>query len=220
MKTIHLRSLLWVLAALASAAIAVGLHEAGRSADAVPALAATLVVEVLLGVAGFLAHATRAGPPAAHTRGRWGLLDGMRSLAALLVFGFLAGVLVVALLGAPLASPWLQLGLLAPALAAPLCIAGALLERERFVQTRRATPGRAQGPAWTRKVYETRTGAVLVEERDGAREIVLTGREGRRGVDDVEREIDQRGWREGEAPAQAELDSALQRWGVLRGNTE
>ncbi|GEM_PF-3775704 len=220
MKPNHVRSLLWALAAAASAAIAVGLREAGRSSDPVPALVATLLAEACLGVAGFLAFAARVGRPAAHTRGRWAALDGLRSLVALLLFGFLVALLVATFLGVAPGNPWLQVALLAPGAAALLCVLGALLEFERFVRVERAGRAQTPGEASARKVYETRTGAVLVEERHGQREIVLTGRSGRRDVDDVERAIDERGWQEGETPAQADLHSALQRWGILRGTDE
>jgi len=213
MKPATTRTLLWLLAALAAAALALGVLEAGRRDDPAPALIATILAEAALGVAGHLAFATRNGAPAAHTRARWRTLDATRTLAALLVFGFLAALLVAAFSGVALSDPWLTLALGAPIGAALLCALGAILERESF---ERVEPSAQRA----RKVYETRTGAVLLEEHDGRKEVVLTGRGGRRDVDAVEREVDRRGWREGETPESADLTEALQRWGVLKGNTE
>lgn len=218
MKPNTTRSLLWLLAAAASIALAIGLFEAAKQLDPTSTLIATILVEASLGLASFLVFTTRGQAPAAHTRGRWSALDAIRNLVVALVFGFLVGLLAATLANVELSNPWLQLALLVPALASILCLVGAALERERFVRTRRAAL--ATPPSAPRKVYETRTGAVVVEEHDGQKEVVLTGPKGRRDVDAVEREIDRRGWQDGERPENAELTDALQRWGVLRGNME
>lgn len=220
MKPQNLRSVLWILAATAAAVLAIGVRAAALATDPTSALAVTAIVELALGVASFILFAARSGQPTAHTRARWEALDVVRGIASMLVFGYLIGLVVATSAGLALDDPWMLLALIAPTAGAVACIIGGILERERFVTVRTRRVAASSEPL-TRKVYETRHGAVLVKENeDGLEEIVLTGADGKRDVDAVERAIDERGWQEAETPDAKDLNHALRRWGILRGNTE
>lgn len=139
MRSRTLRSVTWLFAAAASAVLTLGVYLAANESNRAPALVGAILLELVLGVIGYLVFATQAGRPAEHSRGRWAVLTVARWSAFVLMFGYLAALVYATFTGVDLGVSWLQAGLVAPAIATLVCLGGALLEREHVSAARLLT---------------------------------------------------------------------------------
>lgn len=213
MRRVDVRTALWLVAAAAGATLALGARWVAHSGDPAPVLRAILVEAALCVVGALLFVARSPREPAAHTRSRWRVLDALRALVGVLLYGFILAEATAILLGHDPRRLMFDAQLLAPAGAFLLALVGAALERERVAPA--AAPQAAAQPQRARKLYETASGAVLEVRSPRGREIVLSGQRGMERIPDIERAIDARGWREADRPTIESLESGLERWGQL-----
>lgn len=201
MGQIARRRALWLHGGGAAVVLAATLWLAARTMDVAPFLVMGIVIEGILLVSAARILRVQRGPWAEHlhTNGRWTTLSILRFSAVVTAITFLVVAFVTTLFGE--AVPTASLAILGVTTLA--CILGAIAERE----------APHASPDAEALVYKTRRGVVKVMKAGKKREYVLTGDPDVRGLTDIERAIDKRGWTETDVPTDDRLKAALERWG-------
>lgn len=210
MGQIARRRALWLHGAAGAAVLAATLWLAAHAAEVAPFLVMGIIAEGILLVSAARILRVQRGPWAEHlhTPGRWTTLAVIRLVAVATAIAFLVVAFVMTIFGET--PPTSSLALLGVATLAS--IAGAIAERELpHAPPTQAAPSAQDAPGSV--VYKTRRGAVKVMKAGQKREYVLTGDSNVRGLTDIERAIDARGWTQTDVPTDDRLQAALERWG-------
>lgn len=202
---------LWLHGGAGAVVLAGTLWFANLAMEEAPFLVMGIALEGILLVSAARILRGQSGRPWAehlHTSGRWTLLALVRFVAVASAIAFLVVAIVMTLFGET--PPTSYLALLGVTTLA--CVAGAVAEREipRTTAASGAPPPTSEPAA---VVYKTRTGVVKVMKAGKKREYVLTGDSDVRGLTDIERAIDARGWTQTDVPTDERLRAALERWG-------